>query len=516
MVPVTKKIFINSLTCPAFGWMLRNGRPGNPSPKSPGEAFRRKMGEEIAAIARLVYRDGVNADSADWNVSVEKTRNLMAAGGPPVIFEAAFEAGEFRARADILRRDAPDASSGSARWHLIKVKSGIVEKGKYIDDLAFTHMVMSMCGHDVAKSALFLVSRDYRLKMRPRKLFNRVLCTREVAARSAEFAGLAPEIARATSAAARPVAGLKNACRACDIFGECVGEGIKNHIFDIPMLGREIFDELFEAGIIRVEDVPDGFRESRDTRREGPRPLPERARRMIECVKKKRIYVGEGLEKGLERIVWPACYLDFETVMAALPLYDGTAPYDQIPTQYSLHKCSAPGVIESHVDFIADPSRDCSRQFAEKLLADLGCPSRGRRERGSIVVYSGFEKVVIERLAEKYRDLSRRLRSLVSRLFDMEALIRNHFYHPDFHGGSSIKKTLPVLVPEMSYESLAIKNGDSALAAFAGLAHGAYTPEEAAAVVENLREYCKYDTLAMVMLHKKLCEICRDARDGRL
>ena len=70
----------------------------------------------------------------------------------------------------------------------------------------------------------------------------------------------------------------------------------------------------------------------------------------------------------------------------------------------------------------------------------------------------------------------------------------------------SIKVTLPVLVPEMSYDSLEIADGDSAMAAFAYLALGKYEGTEAETMRRHLLDYCKQDTLAMVELHQKLAE----------
>lgn len=39
----------------------------------------------------------------------------------------------------------------------------------------------------------------------------------------------------------------------------------------------------------------------------------------------------------LNTIRYPVYFLDCETVMATIPLYDGTSPFQQVPYQYSLH-----------------------------------------------------------------------------------------------------------------------------------------------------------------------------------
>lgn len=85
------------------------------------------------------------------------------------------------------------------------------------------------------------------------------------------------------------------------------------------------------------------------------------------------------------------------------------------------------------------------------------------------------------------------------------AIIRQNFYHPDFHGSSSVKVTLPVIVPDMSYYDLEIADGDSASATFAYLALGRYQSEAKREIVKrNLLDYCARDTMAMVKLHERL------------
>ncbi|MCK5327465.1 MAG: DUF2779 domain-containing protein, partial [Candidatus Latescibacteria bacterium] len=127
-------------------------------------------------------------------------------------------------------------------------------------------------------------------------------------------------------------------------------------------------------------------------------------------------------------------------------------------------------------------------------------------EKGSIIAYSPFEKTIINKLSEHFPELSPDLLALIDRIVDLEAILRKHFYHPDFHGSTSIKKTLPVLVPDMSYDGLEIANGDTAMSAFALMAQGHYGDGEIDTIRKNLLDYCRQDTLAMVRLHERLLE----------
>ena len=56
----------------------------------------------------------------------------------------------------------------------------------------------------------------------------------------------------------------------------------------------------------------------------------------------------------------------------------------------------------------------------------------------------------------------------------------------------------------MSYATLNIKDGDSAMATFANMALGRYTDEETESLKKDLLAYCCQDTLAMVKLHERL------------
>jgi hypothetical protein len=123
------------------------------------------------------------------------------------------------------------------------------------------------------------------------------------------------------------------------------------------------------------------------------------------------------------------------------------------------------------------------------------------------MVYSGYEKRIIKAMKEQFDDLAGALEQILERLFDLEAVIRKHYSHPDFLGRTSIKQTLPVLAPEMSYKNLSIQDGDSAAVLFAEMAQGRYTADEVKKIRQDLLEYCRMDTLGMVKIHEALREI---------
>ncbi len=478
---VSKIIFLKTLMCSTLGWLIRMRREEVSRKPTLGEKFRMEQGMEIGRRARELYPDGFLIDEMDIVSASKKTKSLMNDPNVSIIFEGAFLIDGFVARADILRRKGKT-------WHLMEVKSSVNDREEFIDDMAYTVMVINRCGFNISNVSLLLISKDFRLGMENEKLFLEIDHTDEVVVRVEEFKSFWQQIEEMTRELVKPEPQLLFECRKCELFKECLGEGIENHIFEIPRLSQSKFDRLTEYGIICIEDISDRF------------PLTENQARVRDCVQTKKPFVGNRLKSELRSISLPVYYLDFETVMTAIPLYLDIAPYTQIPTQYSIHKCSEPGHVIDHLEYLADPSKDCRRELVENLINDL-------KGEGSIIVYGNFEKIVITNLGRIYPDLSRELNSLIDRMIDFGAIIRKNYYHPDFHGSTSIKRTLPVLVSDMSYDELEIADGDSAMAAFAYLALGRYKEaREVESTKRNLLEYCKQDTLAMVRLHQQLIE----------
>jgi predicted RecB family nuclease len=183
-----------------------------------------------------------------------------------------------------------------------------------------------------------------------------------------------------------------------------------------------------------------------------------------------------------------------------MPLYDGHGCHRQVLTQYSVHNRAAPDAEFGHSAFLADATRVEERQLALALIDILG-------QEGSIVVYSSFEKTRISALCDAYPDLKQPLSALLARLVDLHAIVINNVYHPKFKGSFSLKSVLPALVPDLSYRGLAVADGDTAITRFARMARGEIAGDGVATTRDQLLEYCRRDTLAMVRLHEVLAQM---------
>ncbi len=481
---LTKHVFLSSRECLRRGWYLHHRHPTEPV--SEADRFRMEQGQLIGTQAQLRHHDGVMVDEWRPSEAAAHTTTLLTDRNVEALFEAAFLWNGCTTRADLIVR-------GDQRWIVDEVKSSLQDTKQLpdlIDDVTYTVMVASGAGLEVERCRLLLISRGYRLGMPPQDMFATKDVTEEVASRLPEFTASVDTIRAALQQDTPPPARLSSVCRGCEFFAtECVGKDLQHPILQIPSLHKNRLSQMVESGIHEINSVPEGF------------PLSTLQSRVVDCVKSGHEYVGPTLRADLAEIEWPAAYLDFETVATAVPLYPEVAPYQQITTQFSLHVCDEPGNIIAHHEYLADSARDCQRELAEKLLEALV-------DTKSVIVYhASFERGRLSDLAKLFQDLAPQLQDVSDRLFDLETVIRNGYYHPDFRGSYSIKRVLPVLVPDLSYEGLAIADGDAAVAQFARMALGQYEAEEVAVIRKQLREYCEMDTRAMVRLHQRLLEI---------
>src|SRR5208337_3049614 len=100
------------------------------------------------------------------------------------------------------------------------------------------------------------------------------------------------------------------------------------------------------------------------------------------------------IEAFLKNLQHPLHFLDFETFSPAIPMFDGTRPYEQIPFQFSLLIVHKAGAKREHRKFLAEGRNDPRAEFMRHLKAAVE-PS------GSIVVFNApFEKSRMKECAE--------------------------------------------------------------------------------------------------------------------
>ena len=191
-------------------------------------------------------------------------------------------------------------------------------------------------------------------------------------------------------------------------------------------------------------------------------------------------------------------FLDFETINPAIPKYQGTRPYQQVLFQYSIHSKQDVNSRLVHKEFLVDPSQDPRIQFIDQLTKDCD-------NSGDIMVYNiSFERGRLNELIEQFPYYKASLQSIVSRLKDLMVPFQNKWYYtPEMKGRYSIKNVLPALVPDLTYDTLNIKEGGMASSTFLSMVNNTFNGDELSAR-KDLKEYCRLDTFAMVKILEKL------------
>ena len=215
----------------------------------------------------------------------------------------------------------------------------------------------------------------------------------------------------------------------------------------------------------------------------------------------------DGIKEFLDTLTYPLYFLDFETFMPAIPLYDDSKPYEQIPFQYSLHYIESESGELKHKEYLAYPGLDPMRELAEKLCEDIPL------DVCTMAYNMGFEKGRIKGLAALYPDLADHLMNIHDNIVDlMIPFQKKHYYCREMQGAYSIKYVLPALFPDdpaLDYHNLeGVHHGGEAMDTFARMAY--MDPDELEKWRGYLLKYCELDTFAMVKIWEKLIETCKE------
>jgi predicted RecB family nuclease len=265
-------------------------------------------------------------------------------------------------------------------------------------------------------------------------------------------------------------------------------KGMPDHwVIQLSGIGQNKLDELEGMGIYDIGEIPDEF------------SLTALQERIRNCVVNDEAYIAKELKDELEDVESPIHFLDFETLALAIPRYAGTRPYQGIPFQWSDHILHKNGKIE-HREYLCEEDKDPREEFTLTLLDVLG-------SKGSIVTYTNYEKRIIEALAEDLPKHRKPLLVTLDRLVDLYKIIRNNYYHPEFHGSFSLKSVLPAIIPEMSYDSLTVQEGQEAGIEHTRMIDPSTPAEEKEKIKEDLLKYCGHDTLAMVRIREALLKL---------
>ncbi len=487
---LTKSNFLIYLDAPLHLWAKVNNRQDS---------------REFSAYDQHLARQGYQVESLAKEFLKQYTeQNYQQA---EINFQAVLESGSYQSTIDALVYDAQDQV-----YDLYEVKSSNRIKKEHKYDVTFQYLVGKGCDKPIKNIYLVHVNKDYQRQgeFELDKFFivddmaeivskyeNEVFKERS---KALDILSLAEEELDLE-------ANLDLNCHKpseCPCLSLCHPNLSDYPIYDLPRGTRKKFNRLKAQQIMSLNQIPDDFK------------LTKKQQLLVESAKRKQpIINSQAIKKELESLAYPLYFLDYETFNPAVPMFDGYKPYQQITFQYSLHVLDKPttqpnGIPKdeefAHFEFLFTKQEDPSKEFAQSLLEKIG-------DQGSVIVWNKkFECGRNDELAELCPEFSQGLKDINDRVFDlMEIFSKSLYVDYRFHGSASIKKVLPVLVPELSYKGMEIGEGATAMIKWFELVYGdgkgnVLGEDEQNKIAQNLLKYCELDTWAMVRIWEGLCE----------
>ncbi|MBW8003309.1 MAG: DUF2779 domain-containing protein [Planctomycetes bacterium] len=458
-------------------------------PISPAQQALFDQGTAVGELARTFVPRGVliDEDYTRHAAAMERTSSYLSDQSIPAIYEAAFRHDDVRVRVDVLKRNK-DGSFG-----MIEVKSTTKKKPEHVLDTAIQAWVLRNTGIDLCSVELLHLDISYVYpggKYDPHNLFQVADLTEDVESTLPEIPGLLHAMRKPLRASQSPAIAVGEHCHTpydCPFITYCYSNQPEHPVTELQRLGKSTKAQLAANGITDINEIPDNFN--------GLSILNQRIRNSVLTGK---LYLDRSLAPQLKNLASPIYFIDFEAFNPAIPRYVNTHPYEMIPFQWSAHRLDQDGSIH-HGEYLHRDPTDPRRAVLESLLDYV-------RGNGAICVYSSFEETQLKSLATALPDHAVSVRSIIDRLVDLLPLIREHVYHPKFHGSYSIKAVLPALVQNYGYSDLEIANGVSAALAYEKLTDPSTPPDDARRIGNHLLNYCARDTEALLRIYSAISE----------
>jgi hypothetical protein len=482
---LSKSKYLTGLQCPKYLWMQIHEPTRIPESDAVTQ-YVFDQGHLVGEYAKRLFPGGIDIQHDDFMNNIVTTRKLLVERKP--LFEAGILSGRIYCRVDILNPVNEDD------WDIIEIKSSTSVKDVHIDDVAFQKYCCEKAGLKIRTCKLGFINNRYvkKSEIDPRELFILEDISTQVEEISEGIEERVSDLLEVISNKACPEMTIGQHCLApyeCPIREECWGFLPENSIFDLRG-GKTNQFSLYEQGIISIKDIPDDI------------PLSRQQQIQKECVMTGNVHVEkEEIRQFLNKLKYPLYYLDFETFGPAIPIYDGTRPYQDVPFQFSLHIVEIDGSEPVHHSFLAEGTEDPRPQILHELRSLLG-------SEGSIIAYNaGFEEGILKELVEDSPEYTDWLAGVLTRMVDLLFPFTNfHYYNASQKDTASLKKVLPAVTGK-GYEEMGIGAGMDASIAYERITYGNATEDEIAKVRADLLKYCNMDTEGMIWVVDKLKEL---------
>lgn len=486
-INLSKSKYCRAKQCNKILWLDKN-KPEEAVPTTSESVL--KTGTKVGELARKYFGKFINIEynQEDLSRMIAETE-LYLQDAPNIITEASFNYKNNFCSVDILKNDIDGLE-------IYEVKSTTEVKEINIDDVAYQVYVLKGLGYKIKSVNIMYLNNKYvrHEELDLHQLFSIENVTEIAFSKQEEIKEKILEINEYMQNQEEPDKEIGMQCfkpYPCAYWNYCTRNLPEKNVFSISGMMTKKKLKLYNKGLYRYEDL---INEN----------INENYKQEVEVELTEEIIIKKDeIREFIKTLYYPLYFLDFETFQQAIPEYEGTRPYQQIPFQYSLHYIENEKGELKHTEFLAEVGKDPRRSLAEKLVRDIP-------KDVCVTAYNmSFERRVIEELAEQFDDLRVELLKIHDNIKDLMIPFKKRWYYiKEMEGSYSIKFVLPALYPnnpEYDYHNLSVvHNGEEASSIFASLPDR--NKEEQDKIRKALLEYCKLDTLAMVKVWEKLKE----------
>lgn len=495
---LSKSQFTRGMQCSKSLWLYRKHRDLQ-DPTPPDLQARFDAGSEVGVLAHKWIPGGVliKADHTDPDGALAETAKAIA-DGAQVIYEAAFLHDDVLVRVDIL------AKGPGGVWDLYEVKSTTGVEDVYLLDSAIQRYVVEGAGLQFGVGHVVHLNPSYVRygALDLKHLFLAVDVNAETTRILPKVPLLLAGMKAVNAQPEAPDVPIGPHCTKpydCSFQGHCWAKVPDYSVFNLAGARMDKKSNLWHAGHRLITDIPKCT--CKPTAKKctcGYRLTNYQEVQRHVALTGKPFINREAIAALLAQLFYPLHFLDFEAVTPPVPVYDGTRPYQALPFEASIHFQAAAGAPLEHFEYLCDGTVDPRPGLVEFLRKHVA-------DRGSVIAYNkSYEGNMVKGMAAMQREGSQAEKDLLEiekRLWDLADPFKQALWaDPRFEGSWSIKKVLPVLVPDMTYDGLAIAEGTAAMRAYTRLMTETLSATERAQLMEDLRAYCGQDTMAMVRI----------------
>ena len=478
--PISKSAFMKAEQCLKHFYLYRK-YPNLRDKLSREKRFIFKRGTDVGIFAQQLFPGGIDVtvgEKRNQEQFAKKTKELIEQG-VTTIYEATFIHDGLLVMVDILQKK-------DDKWIAYEVKSSLKITETYVKDACFQYYVIKNCLPDLYDFNLLTLNSNYILngKIEIEKLFKTTSIMKDAVKNVSYFTHKTQQAKLTLDQNKIPNIKVGPHCFQpydCDFLGLCWKNiGDSSSVFSIGKLSKAAIFEFYNNNIQRIEDIDINKIENKEIQIQ------------VKAVKEnKEQFNNQKIQEFISGVKEPYCSLDIEVWMSAIPYYDGTKPFQQIPFLFSMIS-EENGELKKY-SYLKPIDEDLRKDFLERILSET-------KKFNSVLMYDkSLEETVLNQLTVYYPEYENDINELKNKIIDLaEPIKKGNYYHPEMKGNFTLKSIAPLVNQETGFNNLDIQSGITAMYMYESLL--GQNEIEIEHIKQQLIDYCEMDALITFQL----------------